>query len=102
MGTWPIATITDDQIALVEESFDSFYPAAYDAVASTFYDELFQRDPLVRALFPHDLHDQRPQQRLQSLRPSQRDEPAAGQRHPRPGHTRPVRKDRKRVDLQHK
>ncbi len=59
MGTWPIATITDDQIALVEESFDSFYPAAYDAVASTFYDELFQRDPLVRALFPHDLHDQR-------------------------------------------
>jgi hypothetical protein len=59
MGTRPIAVITGGQIALVEESFDGFYPTAYDAVASTFYDELFQRDPVVRALFPHDLHDQR-------------------------------------------
>ena len=59
MSTQPIANMTDGQIALVEESFDSFYPAAYDAVATSFYDELFQRDPLVRALFPHDLHDQR-------------------------------------------
>jgi hemoglobin-like flavoprotein len=52
-------TITGDQIAVVEASFDSFYPDAYDAVAITFYDELFGRDPAMRALFPHDLHEQR-------------------------------------------
>ena len=59
MGTRPIATITNGQIALVEQSFDGFYPSAYDAVATSFYAELFERDPLVRGLFPHDLHDQR-------------------------------------------
>jgi hemoglobin-like flavoprotein len=53
------AAITPAQIALVEKSFDSFYPASYDAVAASFYEELFQRDPLVRALFPQDLQDQR-------------------------------------------
>ena len=59
MPTRPMPTITRDQIAVVEASFDSFYPDAYDAVAITFYDELFRRDPALRRLFPHDLHEQR-------------------------------------------
>jgi len=59
MPTRPMPTITCDQIAVVEASFDSFYPDAYDAVALTFYDELFRRDPAIRGLFPHDLHEQR-------------------------------------------
>ena len=59
MPTQPMPTITRDQIAVVEASFDSFYPDAYDTVASTFYDELFRRDSALRRLFPHDLHQQR-------------------------------------------
>ncbi len=59
MPTQPLPTITRDQITVVETSFDSFYPDAYDAVASTFYDELFRRDSALRGLFPDDLHQQR-------------------------------------------
>jgi hemoglobin-like flavoprotein len=55
----PMPSITRDQIAVVEASFDSFYPDAYDAVASTFYEELFRRDKALRALFPDNLHEQR-------------------------------------------
>lgn len=53
-----VSTITNDQIMLVEQSFDSFYPDAYAEVASAFYDELFRRDPSLQPMFPADMREQ--------------------------------------------
>ena len=51
--------MTPEQIALIETTFERFYPDHYDAFAQVFYDRLFALDPSLRALFPDELHEQR-------------------------------------------
>jgi hemoglobin-like flavoprotein len=50
--------MTPDQIVLVQDSFEQLLPAA-DALADTFYTQLFNAAPQLRELFPADLTEQR-------------------------------------------
>jgi hemoglobin-like flavoprotein len=50
--------VTPDQETLVQSSFAKVAPIA-DAAASLFYEELFRRDPALRALFKADMVEQR-------------------------------------------
>jgi len=50
--------VTPEQQTLVQTSFAKVAPIA-DTAASLFYDELFQRDPRLRALFNPDMAEQR-------------------------------------------
>jgi hemoglobin-like flavoprotein len=52
------AEMTPAQQALVQSSFAKVLPIA-DTAASLFYEDLFQRDPKLRALFKADMADQR-------------------------------------------
>jgi hemoglobin-like flavoprotein len=50
--------MTPAQRALVQASFAKVVPIA-DAAAKLFYEDLFRRDPRLRALFKEDMADQR-------------------------------------------
>ena len=50
--------MTPDQRALVQASFAKVVPIA-DTAAMLFYEDLFRRNPSLRALFKEDLADQR-------------------------------------------
>jgi hemoglobin-like flavoprotein len=50
--------MTPEQQILVKDSFAKVAPMA-DVAATLFYDELFQRDPALRALFKPDMTEQR-------------------------------------------
>jgi hemoglobin-like flavoprotein len=50
--------MTPAQQALVQSSFAKVLPIA-DTAASLFYEDLFRRDPRLRALFKEDMADQR-------------------------------------------
>ena len=50
--------MTPDQIKLVQESFAKVAPISEQA-AVLFYDRLFEIAPSVRAMFPHDMTEQR-------------------------------------------
>jgi hemoglobin-like flavoprotein len=50
--------MTPEQIALVQSSFDRLRPDL-PALTARFYQEMFQRDPALRALFPSDMAEQR-------------------------------------------
>jgi len=50
--------MTPAQQTLVQTSFAKVVPMA-DLAAALFYDDLFQRDPKLRALFKEDMTDQR-------------------------------------------
>ena len=50
--------MTPDQVMLVQSSFAAIAPRA-EAVAVMFYEELFARDPALRAMFPGDMAEQR-------------------------------------------
>jgi hemoglobin-like flavoprotein len=52
------AYMTPKQQTLVQSSFAKVAPIA-DEAASLFYEELFQRDPTLRALFKQDMVEQR-------------------------------------------
>ena len=52
------ATITAEQIALVQETFKAVLPIK-DQAADLFYGRLFQDDPSLEALFPADLTEQK-------------------------------------------
>lgn len=48
----------EDQIALVQASFEAIRPDA-DTVVALFYERLFTLDPSARALFQGDMHNQK-------------------------------------------
>ena len=50
--------MTPDQIKLVQQSFAKVAPISEQA-AVMFYDRLFEIAPAVRAMFPHDMTEQR-------------------------------------------
>lgn len=50
--------MTPDQIQLVQTSFDRVFPHR-EALAETFYGELFRSTPSVRPYFPTDMSEQR-------------------------------------------
>jgi hemoglobin-like flavoprotein len=50
--------MTPDQQALVQASFAKVVPIA-DTAATLFYEDLFRRDPSLRALFKEDMAEQR-------------------------------------------
>ncbi len=50
--------MTPDQVLLVQSSFAAIVPRA-EVVAAMFYEELFARDPALRAMFPGDMAEQR-------------------------------------------
>jgi hemoglobin-like flavoprotein len=50
--------VTPEQIGLVQSSFTSLGPQL-PVMASRFYQELFERDPALRALFTTDMAEQR-------------------------------------------
>jgi hemoglobin-like flavoprotein len=50
--------MTPDQRTLVQASFAKVVPIA-DTAATLFYDDLFRRDPSLRALFKEDMAEQR-------------------------------------------
>lgn len=50
--------MTPEQVKLVQDSFAKVAPIA-DTAATLFYDRLFEMAPQVRALFPHDLTEQK-------------------------------------------
>ncbi len=52
------ATMTPDQIALVQNSFRQLWPIR-ETASSLFYARLFELDPALRQLFPADLSEQR-------------------------------------------
>jgi nitric oxide dioxygenase len=51
--------MTPEQMELVRSSFAVFYPSAYDAFAEDFYQRLFRMDPVIEALFPAEMKNQR-------------------------------------------
>ncbi|MGH6741984.1 MAG: globin family protein [Bradyrhizobium sp.] len=50
--------MTPDQIELVQQSFSKVAPISAQA-AVLFYDRLFETAPSVKAMFPHDMTEQR-------------------------------------------
>src|SRR5215475_3609467 len=50
--------MTPDQIKLVQQSFAKVAPIS-DEAAVLFYDRLFEIAPAMRAMFPHDMTEQR-------------------------------------------
>lgn len=50
--------MTSEQIALVQQSFAKVTPIS-DQAAMIFYDRLFETAPAVKAMFPHDMTEQR-------------------------------------------
>lgn len=46
--------LTDQQISLVQQTFERIYPLAKH-IAEIFYSKLFKLDPSLRALFPDDM-----------------------------------------------
>lgn len=50
--------MTPEQIALVQQSFAKVAPIS-DSAAMIFYDRLFEIAPPVKAMFPHDMTEQR-------------------------------------------
>ena len=50
--------MTPEQIALVQQSFAKVAPIS-DSAAMIFYDRLFEIAPSVKAMFPHDMTEQR-------------------------------------------